>query len=237
MFPLCPQYVSLLLLHVWSFEPSFVPYSLSAWHLCYILFTSVFNELVWGYLFIIYWPFWGLNLGRMHHRQMLYHRTTVLAVAFGFWKWGLGPCCPVAQTSPTPSLLNNWTMVVQHSDLLATFLINKSMSKTWEKVEQSLGRWAVHAWTLEYEGRVIVDASFICLLLPSTGSHCLFSSQVREVVGRGPVFQGYNLAPGSYSLLSAPVSWAAWPCLPHLDDSETMNQTKPFLPCFCPKVN
>lgn len=143
MFPLCPQYVSLLLLHVWSFEPSFVPYSLSSWHLCYILFTSIFNVLVWGYLFIIYWPFWGLNLGRMHHRQMLYHRTTVLAVAFGFWKWGLGPCCPVVQTSPTPSLLNNWTMVVQHSDLLAAFLINKSMSKTWEKVEQILGQWAV----------------------------------------------------------------------------------------------
>lgn len=145
-----------------------------------------------------------MNLGCMHHRQMLYHRTTVLAVAFGFWKWGLGPCCPVAQTSPTPSLLNNWTMVVQHSDLLATFLINKSMSKTWEKVEQSLGQWAVHAWTLECEGRVVVDTSFICLLLPSTGSHCLFSSQVREVVGRGPVFQGYSLAPGSCSLLSAP---------------------------------
>lgn len=53
MFPLCPQYILSLLLHVWSFGPLFVSYSLSSWHLCCILFTSVFNELVWG-IFIYY---------------------------------------------------------------------------------------------------------------------------------------------------------------------------------------
>lgn len=35
--------------------------------------------------------------------------------------------------------------------------------------------------------------------------------------------------------LTAAVSWAAWPCLPHLDDSETMNQNQTLSPLFLSK--